>query len=193
LRAPFEYPIAVANGAKVSASAASCGDYFRLKAEGYGAVSEEDHSLWRSEGVRCEAIKRSATMRPGMDEVVPAFLADAQLLRRLPASVGPSVSPDELALRKESEAKGQTWSEYAPGATLELQTDVAVVKEPDTISRLRPLAAGDQDGDGEVELLVEAVCNGTEGTWVDIRLLVLSPVTAAEGARSYRLQETVAP
>jgi hypothetical protein len=193
LRAPFEYPVSVANSAKVSASAASCEDYFRLKAEGYGAKSEEDHNSWRSEGVRCEAIKRSLIMRPGGGETARAFLTDTQLLQGLPASVGPSVSSDELALRKESEAKGQTWSDYAPAATLELQTDVAIVKEPDTISRLRPLAAGDLDGDGEAELLVEAVCNGTEGTWVDIRLLMLSPVAAGGGTRSYRLRETVNP
>lgn len=193
LKAPFEDAIPVVNSAKVAATASSCDDYFRLKAEGYGAVSEEDHSLWRSEGVRCETIKRSSAMRPGRGEPAKELLADARLPHHLPATVGPSVSPDELALRKASEAQGKSWSDYAPGVSVELLDGVAVVREADTMSRLRPLATGDVNGDGESELLLEAVCSGTEGSWVDIRLLVLAPVTHADGTRVFRLVESVAP
>jgi hypothetical protein len=193
LRAPFASPIPVLNTAQAAASAASCEDYFRLKAEGYEPVSDQDYKLWRSEGVRCQAIQRASSMRPARGDTAEAWLSDAELPRHVPATLGPSVSPDELAARKASEAQGQSWSDYAPGARVERQGDQAVVRESDTSSQLRPLASGDLNGDGSPELLVEAVASGNEGTWVDIRLLVLALETSADGTRRYRLLEAVTP
>jgi hypothetical protein len=41
-------------------------------------------------------------------------------------------------------------------------------------------------------VLVEAVCSGSDGNWVDIRLLVLSPVVN-DGQSRYRLSENILP
>jgi hypothetical protein len=193
LRAAFESPIPVVNTARVAASAASCADYFRLKAEGYEPVSDQDFALWRSEGARCQAIQRASRMRPARGDAVEAFLSDAELPRHVPATLGPSVSPDELTARKASESRGQTWSDYAPGTSVERQGDTTVVREPETSSRLRPLASGNLNDDAAPELLVEAVGSGNEGTWVDIRLLVLSCEISADGTLRYRLLEAVSP
>jgi hypothetical protein len=193
LEAPFESPVPVSNSAKVSAEVTDCQGYFRLKAEGYAAVSEENHSLLRSEGVRCETLKRIEGMHPGTGEPAKAFLSDRGLAQHLPATVGPSVSDDERLLREQSAAQGQAWSAYASPTSTELTGSGVVVSEPDTTSRLRPLASGDLNHDGIAELLVEAVCSGTEGSWVDVRLLVLTPVAADGGAVSFSLLETVRP
>ncbi|MDB4986190.1 MAG: hypothetical protein JWN04_1368 [Myxococcaceae bacterium] len=192
LEAPFEDAVPVVDDAKKAGLVTNCREYFRLSQLGFGTVSEENHNILRTEGVRCLAITRTGAMEPGAGTPETAFLKDATLTQKVPPTLGPSISDDELATRETSAQKGFSWSQYTAPLTFEVKDGSVIVKEVDTTSELTPIAAGDLNGDGVQELLVQAVCSGRQGDWVDLRLLVLSPETR-NGETFYRLLESVRP
>ena len=191
LEKPFEYAVPVVHGQALdtrSASMTNCTAYFALKAQGFAAVSDQEHDLMRLEGVRCHALRMAAKLS-GAACTESRHLLEATL-SELPPSLGPSPAPSIAAQRESAARRGTSWADYAKGAKVVAKPDLLTIDEPEFVTELTPLASGDLNGDHKPDVLVRAVGYGHEGTWRDIRLLVL---TRACDSRRYELVQTVLP
>jgi hypothetical protein len=193
LNAPFEYAVPVVQGESADARSGSmtnCASYFDLKAQGYAAVSDQEHDLLRLEGVRCHALRLAAKLRPAACAEGRRFLEAPVSLSELPPSVGPSPAPMVAQQRQAAARRGASWAEYAKAARVEVKPDNLIIDEGEFVTELTPLASGDLNGDHKPDVLVRAVGYGHEGTWRDIRLIVF---TRACDSKRYVIAQTVVP
>ena len=194
LARPFEHAVPVRSEAEPPALATigDCRDYLKLRPQGYYAVAEDMNATLLVEGVRCLALTKVSKMKPGAGEPTAALLTETDILERLPPTLGPAASPFMIEKRQQAAAQGTSWRAFQPEATCEVHAGVLTVKEASTVAELTPLASGDIDGDGLPELLLQSYGYGTEGSWLDVRLAVLS--SAKNGAsRALRALEIVEP
>lgn len=176
LARPFQHPVPVQSTAEPPAPAtiSTCRDYLELRPQGYYSVAEDMNATLLREGVRCLALTRISKMKPGAGEPERSWISAANVLELLPPTLGPAASPMMIEKRQQAAAQGSSWRAFQPEATSELREGVLTVKEPSTVAELTPLAAGDLDGDGLSELLLQSYGYGTEGNWLDVRFAILT-------------------
>jgi len=194
LARPFDQPVPVRSAAEppVLATIGTCHDYLKLRPQGYYALAEDMNATLLVEGGRCLALTKISKMKPGAGDPATALIQQANILERLPPTLGPAASPFMIEKRQEAAAHGTSWRAFQPEASSEVREGVLTVKEPSAVAELTPLASGDIDGDGRQELLVKSYGYGTEGNWVDVRLAVLT--FAKDGAGSaLRALEIIEP
>jgi hypothetical protein len=182
LRRPFQDPIDVVGRPGVEPATAqmrNCADYLRLRERGYAPVRDDAWGAMREAGARCQALRLLEQSRPA--RVGASNLPDSpRLLDWLPPTVGPQTSPDRRQARLDAAGAGQSWRGFEPllPVTSRSRTS-AVVRGRDYQTALELLATADVDGDGAADEIVKVTSSGSEGNWVDQRVVVLGAGTVA--------------
>jgi hypothetical protein len=181
LDAPFPEPVAVAalgpDRSLKQATIASCAGYFQLRPKGYEPLAEPDRAAMKMDAATCWALEALAEARPAKMRPLRPFPVAQETLARLPPTLGPMAMPLDRDRRSQAARAGKSWSAADPDARA-VQTDDwdAQVKGTDWTTDLHILARGDLDGDGADDLLVETVSTGSEGSWSEVRLRLLTSV-----------------
>ena len=179
LASPFDYPIDVTRRAQSDnvdrAVMTSCATYLALRERGYEATSETDFAAMKMTGARCQALKILTTTTSQSRGRVARFSLSREALSDLPPALGPEPTPGATTRREGATQQGLSWSAVDPFATYTGRSpDSGVVSGPDWTTKLEILARADFTGDGAVDVLLRTVSYGTEGSWREIRLRVLS-------------------
>lgn len=158
----------------------SCRAYFNLK--GYEPVTENDSAALKVEGAKCHAIEALDTVRPASRKVPFTFAPGA--LEELPAGLSPAPNPADVDLRATATKKGTSWHGYDESASL-IITDAsrAKVVARDSVSKIEILGRADFDGDGIEDVMLLIISQGTEGSWRDVRLCVVTRAAQADVLR----------
>jgi hypothetical protein len=152
----------------------NCQDYLRLRPQGYEARTEVDFAAMKIEGSRCQALKALERAQPAARTPL-RVLVDQAFLTVLPPALGPENTPVDLERRERATREGAAWKALDPDATITIRSpEGATVTGADWTTRVDVLARADFDGDGNGDLLVRTVSFGTEGSWREVRLRVLS-------------------
>jgi hypothetical protein len=153
----------------------NCESYFAFRKRGYEVQSENDSAVMKLEGARCQALMTLRTTALVSRRPPLPFAFDAKALASLPPALGPGPSPGERTRRQEATSQGLSWRAYDPKATMvALGAGSAIVTGTDWTTKLEVLARGDFTGDGTTDVLLRTVSHGTEGSWREVRLRVLS-------------------
>ena len=105
--------------------------------------------------------------------------------------MGPAVHPAERDRREAAASAGKSWAAVDPEARLKVADAwTAQIQGTDWRTELEVLGRADFDGDGRVDLLVRTVATGSEGSWSEVRLRLLTwrgPDGPLVVTREYRL------
>jgi len=179
LSLPFETPLDVTATSPTArlppGVITNCESYFAFRGMGYEAQSENDSAAMKIEGARCQALKALRTTAPSSRRPPLPLSLGTDALAFLPPVLGPGPSPGERSRRQDATNQGMSWGAYDPKATIAAPgADSAVVTGPDWTTKLEILARGDFTGDGTTDILLRTVSYGSEGSWREVRLRVLS-------------------
>jgi hypothetical protein len=179
LALPFDAPIDVAgkspSGSLEQATMTNCETYFTLRKQGYEARSEVDFAAMKVEGARCHALTALRNTASPSAHPLDRFSLGRDALAELPPALGPEPSPGERERRENATRQGISWSAFDPQATITTRgPESGIVKGPDWTTRLEILVRGDFTGDGTMGVLLRTVSYGTEGSWKEVRLRILS-------------------
>ena len=181
---PFADPFDVAalgpNGVPQQGTMASCTDYFAMRQKGFEPLAETDLAAMKVEGATCWALKALETAKPATGRPLRAFSLGQNALTRLPPVLGPMPSPTDTEIRTEATKAGKSWSSVDPEAKVVPNDEWnAQVKGKDWTTDLHVLARGDLNGDGNDDLLIATLSTGSEGSWGEVRLRLLTSMPAA--------------
>jgi|GEM_PF-7080086 len=182
LETPFEAPIEVVRIATGQAGdrrvMTNCTSYFALRSGNYEPESDGDTAAMKLEGGKCQAVQALRLARPPRQTSLEAFHLDNGALDQLPPSLGPESNPTDLQEREQATQAGKSWHAYDPLAHIGRVTSSqdAVVISGQLTTEVAILARADLDGDGVDDILVQTLSFGTEGSWREVRLRLLTRV-----------------
>jgi len=119
------------------------------------------------------------TAKPAADAGLRTVLRSHDLPQLLPASLGPQVSPEDIAQRAAAASRGLSWSEVAPNLLIESQSnESATVKDGDAHTRIDELAVADFNDDRGQDVLARTTSYAEGATWFSIDLWLLTSQNA---------------
>ncbi len=156
---------------------ANCVSYFELRPKGYEPMAQPDLTAMKVTGAECWAVKTLGTARPATARPIRPFPLNQSVLARLPPVLGPMAMPADRDRRLHANSEGQPWSAIDPDAQVVAQEEwSAQVKAKDWTTDLQIFVRGDLNGDGVDDVLISTVSTGSEGSWGEVRLRLLSTV-----------------
>jgi hypothetical protein len=180
LGAPFEAPIDVVKSIDANSVdrkvMTSCLSYFALRTVGYEPESDGDTAAMKLEGAKCQAIRALRESKPAQRASLEGFRLDNGALQKLPPALGPESSPADVQAREAATRFGKTWQAYEPLAHLGhvVSPQEAEVMTPESTTEIKLLVRGDLTGDGADDILIQTLSFGTEGSWREVRLRLLT-------------------
>jgi hypothetical protein len=159
----------------------TCAERDRLKARGFEPANTLEEQPDSGAEIRCKTLRLLAHAQPSRASFVPKAL-DASLISVLPAAVASATSNDRLAQRDAATRAGQSLRQFE--ARARGHTDpmgILVIRETgfDTSVNLELQARGDFDGDGEEDLALSVLNSADQGSWTEMRLIVLTRTAPA--------------
>lgn len=158
--------------------AASCQQWFKLRAEGYEPSSTIEETGDGAARIKCGTLQQLKSAAPATKSFVRGLKLDASLLAVLPAALATALSREEVESVKNAERAQESLQTYDPKARAKkLSAQLGLeIHEGDGASTItvRPQAWGDFDGDGTDDLLVSVDNTMTEGSLSTVRLIALT-------------------
>ncbi len=174
---PFDVAVLGADGSPKQASMPNCAAYFDLRPKGYEPLSQPDLAAMKTAGATCWALKALEMAKPAAARPLRPFPLTETVLARLPPLLGPTGMPADRERRVRAKSEGKTWGAFDPDARVVPKSDwAAQVKGKDWTTDLDVLALGDLNGDGVDDMLIAEASTGSEGSWSEVRLRLLSTV-----------------
>jgi len=174
---PFDVAVVGPDGLPKQASMPNCAAYFELRPKGYEPLAQPDMAAMKVAGGTCWALKTLETARAATVHPLRPFPLSQEALGRLPPVLGPTAMPADRDRRIRATSEGQAWIATDPAAKVLSKGDWrAQVRGKDWTTDLDILACGDLNGDGVDDLLVLTVSTGSEGSWSEVHLRLLSSV-----------------
>jgi hypothetical protein len=154
----------------------NCLSYFALRTVGYEPESDGDTAAMKLEGAKCQAVRALRQSKPSQAASLEAFRLDDGALQKLPPTLGPESSPADIQAREAATRFGKTWQAYEPLAHLGrvVSPQEADVTTPESTTEIKVLVRADLNGDGADDILVQTLSFGTEGSWREVRLRLLT-------------------
>jgi hypothetical protein len=154
----------------------SCLSYFALRTVGYEPESDGDTAAMKLEGAKCQAVRALRQSKPSERASLEGFRLDDGALQKLPPALGPESNPSDVQAREAATGFGKTWHAYEPLARLGrvVSPQEAEVTTPESTTEIKVLVRADLDGDGTDDILIQTLSFGTEGSWREVRLRLLT-------------------
>lgn len=174
----FEAPYEVARFEEPTATRmlSTCADYFLLQPKGFAPTTDVDAAALKVDGAHCHALRALRTAK-APSRVAPLVLT-ASSLDDLPARLAPAPSPVDIEEQAIAAKGGKSWKAYDKTASLVVIDGAhARVTSAASITQLEILAQADFDEDGSQDSMVLTTSGGTEGTWKEVALTLISRET----------------
>jgi len=136
-----------------------------------GARPESDYAALRGQGVQCDALALLRTVRAARHSALPADLDTLTDARLYPATLWIAISDDAVA---ELAKPGRTLAAAAGVRRWQAERKGLVLQDDTQGVRLVWLARGDFDGDGWEDALYRWQASIRDGSWTDVRLVLLT-------------------